>query len=255
MVETGRRRDRANIDYPTIAIVLLVAMLVFSSIVFLEIKNIKNELEGEQSGLPGESAQDYLQHSPYRSLLVECDSFMTAFTLDMEKIFTEFENIVREECDKDGISYSWDFDQDTNLVRENYTFSNLLAIADATKDFSKGRGTCVIHILFMNGEYRSNPEYIGIALDGMTIALFPEDVYSLEVSFAIAHEMGHLLGLVGMPSLYSSQTSPDAASHYDYDNPGHCTNVDCIMQANLIQFTDLCDDCKDDLAYMRDHPY
>lgn len=115
---------------------------------------------------------------------------------------------------------------------------DILKLADKlpTKDDDK---TSELKVLFVKGFYM-NPkgqikrDIIGINMTGrMLVVIFKDVVNAVDAEpgshvkefveqATIIHESGHALGLV-------NQFIKSITDHHDYENPGHCSDPNCVM--------------------------
>ena len=111
-----------------------------------------------------------------------------------------------------------------------------------------------MHILILNGYYESNSRIVGLALDATTFVVFPRYMEPWEAAIIVGHELGHLLGLVGALGLEDQYTPPGAGSHYDIEEPKHCTDARCMMSYTVDTVKTYCDKCEADLALRQGEP-
>ena len=240
-------------------IAVVIVLLSFLPLLILSpnaIKEIQAASESKArldslSSKPGGFAWDYLQGSVYSTMIVECDAVNDDIVGNKTVAFADFNGMVRNECEKQDYRFVWSYGFDQSLVDTSYSRGVLEVLASQSRDFLTEGQTCVLHILFLNGHYSDESSYMGLALDASTIIIFPEMAMGSSLSIAIAHEFGHLLGLVGTLGLDSPYVPPGAHLHYDHANPWHCDQVDCLMNSEAMMANSPCSYCREDLAYLR----
>jgi hypothetical protein len=215
-------------------------------------------LMDELSTRPGGFAWDYLQNDTYSNLLVEVDWYNTMFYSVRGDFFEVFRDLVDEYCEKDEVNFVYENAMNTGefgapaVSQGSYQMDDLRSLADQSSDFRKSGDTCVMHILILNGYYEPNSRIVGLALDATTFVVFPRYMEPWEAAIIVGHELGHLLGLVGALGLENQYTPPGAGSHYDIEEPKHCTDARCMMSYTVDTVDTYCDKCEADLAYVRE---
>ena len=207
---------------------------------------------------PGGFAWDYLQNDTYRNLLVEVDWYNTMYYSVRGDYFEVFRDLLGEYCEKDDVNFIYENAVKTGefgapaISQWSYNMDDLRELAGQSSDFKKSGDTCVMHILILNGYYESNNRIVGLALDATTFVVFPSYMEPWEAAIIVGHELGHLLGLVGTLGLEDRYTPPGAGSHYDVEEPKHCTDARCMMSYTVDTVNTYCDKCEADLAYVRE---
>jgi hypothetical protein len=120
-----------------------------------------------------------------------------------------------------------------------WSVAQLRALAASERDIASTDATAVMHLLVLDGRFEQE-SVLGLAFDASTAVVFPDQWASLTgallsgdtVARAVAiHEVGHLLGLVGL-------VEPPTSDHEDPAYPGHTTDEDDVMyhavETNLI---------------------
>ena len=251
------------------ALVLCAAMISISFLSFQYVSGQAEELDEFQrqnaqqisleqnlSKWPGGFAWDYLQDDAYPNLLVEVDMFKTPYSIKPNDYFGVFKEIIASECEKDDVRFVFENSLATGMIfpelgEESYSMEDVTELARQSSDYEKGGDTCVIHVLIMSGTYERNSRIVGLALDAKTFVIFPSSMEPWAAAIIVAHELGHLLGLVGTLGLDSPYCSPNANTHYDIVNTKHCTDARCMMNFTVASFDSYCDECREDLAWIR----
>jgi hypothetical protein len=113
--------------------------------------------------------------------------------------------------------------------RANHTTAQILDMSDRYAKAPQNTGQAVVRILFLAGSYNGDQDILGVALRGDTAAVMVDRVRSSASPLApraviedavTMHELGHLLGLVGIA------VNPGRA---DPEHAGHSTNRDSVM--------------------------
>jgi hypothetical protein len=124
----------------------------------------------------------------------------------------------------------------TNVTRvpvgggaQDWSSSQLRALADQSTQQQQGHGQAVIHVLYLHGTYGGDTSVLGITVRADVIAVFKDQVASAATFVAgpatiedavIMHEVGHVLGLVDLV-LHTGRADPA--------HPGHSTNQQSVM--------------------------
>lgn len=266
---------------------LLATSLLMVSLFVVNDYQARTEYDQELnlfSSAPGGRAWDYLQNSTYTELLFEVDILspyledglgQKQFNLSyLAEHFDVAEELIKEECMNKTVRYVWSssqFDYSYTVYTPRYpeyTASELRVLAESNRNYLTGGHTCVIHVIFLDGRYvpssSSGPViggtiYAGTTVDATTVFIFlPETVenslYGPEYPYLsrdLAHEVGHLLGLVAPFGEDSPYNAPNATEHRDLRSVRHCSNASCLMSTDINKRNELCDECKTDLAYLR----
>ncbi|MEX1010845.1 MAG: hypothetical protein WDZ29_02160 [Balneolaceae bacterium] len=98
--------------------------------------------------------------------------------------------------------------------------------------YSEGN-TLAVYCIYVDGEYESRANVLGIAYYNTSCALFDEPIEGVSGSLGqpsrrqvegsvLNHELGHLLGLV-------NSGLDQQEDHHDQPNGAHCTDESCLM--------------------------
>ena len=205
-----------------------------------------NNLHSQLSKAPGGLAWDYLQGGEYSTIKVEWASF-DRHTLDNRNApFSSFESLIFTHCNKSSISYTFVGTIPTSLHLQVYTEDDLNRICDVTFKNTSSNDVAIVHMIFLAGSF-SDPSAVGISFTADRIALFGDTLGDTYLQVAIAHEMGHLLGLVAPLGLNSPYTPSNATAHYDSADPPHCITNPCLMRPVVSSNDQICRFCDADL--------
>ncbi len=118
----------------------------------------------------------------------------------------------------------------TTTRNEAWTADQLRAAASSTRDVAHSDEVAVLHLLVLRDGYEDDG-VLGLAFSSSSAVIFPDQWSDLTTALlsggriaraVTTHEVGHLLGLVG---LYEAPTS----DHEDPEHPGHTTDRDDVM--------------------------
>ncbi len=242
--------------------IAVVAMLpgVFTSVVAIQDASTElsyfistssaSSIHSQLSQAPGGFAWDYLRGDEYSSIKVEWTSF-DRHILDSRILpFSGFESLIFGHCEKSSISYLFVGTIDSSFQRQAYSEADLNSIFSAAFKNSSSDGVAVVHMAFLDGTF-SDPAAVGLSFAADRIAIFG---YTLSDSFlrvAVAHEMGHLLGLVAPLGLSSPYSAANASSHNDPSSPMHCKINPCLMRPTVSSYDETCSYCAADMLEIR----
>lgn len=117
--------------------------------------------------------------------------------------------------------------------QDSYTLAELRSLEDDNRQSFSKQGTIAVYFFFADGDYDSNANVLGVAHKNTSMVIFQkrmEEVSGglgqaptgLVTSAVLAHEMGHILGLVDIGS-------PMQQDHKDEANGNHCNVGSCLM--------------------------
>jgi len=204
------------------------------------------EIEGrldELSERPGGLAWDYLTSERYDEISV------TAFAPSEDSVswlitpFIFFDDVVDQTCEKSSIQHVWTYA--SFPAKMVYSMDDVREAAESC-DVDAGEGQAVVRILFLSNAPGEDVNELAFPLDARTIVIFYESMTSDVVQMELAHNMGHLLGLVRMMGDDGEYAPEWTTDHEDADHQGHCSNPFCVMGKDQIVYTGLCDDCHAD---------
>jgi len=204
------------------------------------------EMDGrldELSERPGGLAWDYLTSESYDEMSV------IAFAPSEDSVawlitpFVYFDDVVDQTCDKSSIQHEWSYA--SFPAKMVYSMDDVRDAAESC-DIEADDDTAVVRILFLNNAPGDDVDELAFPLDARTIVIFYESMTSDVVQMELAHNMGHLLGLVRMMGDGGEYAPEWTTDHEDADHQGHCSNPFCVMGNDQIIYNGLCDDCQAD---------
>lgn len=158
---------------------------------------------------------------------------------NLDVLFAASDKQVMAETDVD------DMENIGKIEGNAFTSSQLLEISRQHRTFVEDSTSTSIHVVFIDGLFREDDSdggevqegVVGVTIgDGGTIAIFKPVIDQMDrrsggrgtllqryvEQSTILHEFGHAVGLVenGIEAIND---------HHDEDNPGHCSNPDCVM--------------------------
>ena len=209
-----------------------------------------DSIHSQLSQAPGGLAWDYLRGDVYPVLKVEWTAFDRHILDSRNAPFSSFESLIFSHCNKSSISYTFVGTIDASLEQRTYSETDLDSICSTVFKNTSSNGVAIVHIAFMTGSF-SDPSAVGISFKADRFAIFGDTLINLYLRVAIAHEMGHLLGLVAPLGLDSIYTPRNATAHYDFADPPHCTSDPCLMRPIVSSHDGLCSFCDADLREIR----
>lgn len=216
---------------------------------------------------PFEYAQMYLHDDPYSELIIEYDYVdgyppsPAAVELLEQRVYQYTDKRVVTSVIDDVIHY-----RDT---KESYVEEDIFFLAREYKDAQRGGNTMVMHVLYLNGEWKKE-NVLGLAYGGDRIVIFMETIVRLAdrsdsvsvldiESSVLVHEFGHLLALVGIG--YDSEHEDPEYRHHCDESAGRCVMASDVEVKPVGRTQpppdDFCSNCVEDLARiknMKDDP-
>jgi hypothetical protein len=256
-------------------IIIPSSLISIATINYMDQKIYSDKIYNELS-FPGGKCSDYLNNNIFSNLLFECDIIATdridysnGLTYNesyFQSNFNTAEELINITCESKSIQFIWSHEYYSGTP-EAFHLSDLNKIAIKYRDYWSEKNTSVIHIIFIQGYYNTDPEEInpiddrsGTTINSDTIFIFTPFVTSSTergiypfLSRDIAHEIGHLLGLVAPFSSSSGFNAPNATNHSDEQHPLHCITTQCLMNYsdNPYKGNLPCNYCLDDLIYLK----
>jgi hypothetical protein len=209
-----------------------------------------SSIRAQLSHSPGGFAWDYVKGDEYSSLKVEWTAF-DRYILDARGMpFSNFESLIFDHSSKSSISYTFVGTIDSSLQSQTYSVSDLNNICAQEFKNTSSNGIAVVHLVFLTGSF-IDPSAVGISFAADRFAIFGDTLSNSFLREAVAHEMGHLIGLVAPLGLNSSYTPANASSHYDSADPPHCTSDPCLMNPFVSSYAIPCSFCSMDLQEIK----
>ena len=174
----------------------------------------------------GQCRYEILRANEYSTIHLEIN-YVTGNSPDSDAL-NLLKQRIKEVTDKSTVTVN---QNSFGSTQNSYTLEEILEIEDEERTRFKSGNTFVIHILYLNGEYKDNDQTLGLAYSGTSFVMFKEkieDAAFLLISAkdieksVIVHEFGHLLGLVN-----NGYQSPH--DHEDPQHPHHSNNEDSVM--------------------------
>jgi hypothetical protein len=181
-------------------------------------------------GAVGSSANDLLSSSSYTSLRVEIQ-YAAGFEPPQGSV-NYLRNFLNQRLNKPG-GITITTTEVSAPDQGNYNLSDLRGIEDNSRTQFTNGSTLAVYFYFADGNYSENENVLGIAHRNTSMVLFQNRIEELSggpgqvstqmlTSTVMAHEFGHILGLVNLGS--DMQTD-----HQDEANGAHCDNENCLM--------------------------
>jgi len=178
----------------------------------------------------GESANDLLASSNYTRLEVE---LLYAVGFEPPSASVDYiRNFLAARLNKSG-GISVTTRQISTPGKSQYSLQELIDIETANRMKFNNESTIAAYLFFADGSYAPNENVLGVAYKNTSMVLFQSRIEelsggvgqsstSLLTSSVMAHEFGHILGLV-------NTGSPLQSDHQDVANGHHCNVDDCLM--------------------------
>ena len=188
----------------------------------------ENKNKVNDFGAVGSLNHQYLQANPYSRIVIEID-YEETVQPDQSAINT-FISTLKQYSDKPG-GVSQTGNNSFISLKETYSTSDLLNLAQKHRVNYSGGDTVTLYILFINGSFAQNNNALGVALNSSMLVVFKDKinqtatalVFASEIERAVLnHELGHLLGLININ--YKS-----SIDHEDANNPYHSNNEESVM--------------------------
>lgn len=244
-----------------LSIVIVLVMILSSSGCF----------DSEESASLGDYAKNYLKGDKYRRVIIEID-YAEGHGPSSQALET-LRSRINQYCDKpDGDLVIKD---DFTSTKSQYSDSDIRDLEKEQRNYHRTQSDIVIYALYLDGEYETDDNVLGIAYGPSSIAIFKEKIDDIPIPLwatnqvdsddyeasVLVHEFGHLLALVNIG--YESQRNHESAYSH------HCKHDRCVMYhsiesvsiQNLITQedpkppSDFYTDCKDDLSKLKSDVY
>ena len=209
-----------------------------------------SSIHSQLTQAPGGFAWDYLRGDEYPVLKVEWTSFNRNILDSRSAPFSSFESLILSNCNKSSISYTFVGAIDASLRQQVYSEADLNSISSSVFKNTSSNGVAIVQVAFLTGSF-TDPAAVGISFTAERFAIFGDTLIDVYLRVAIAHEMGHLLGLVAPLGLNSIYTPQNATAHYDSVAPSHCTSNPCLMRPVVSSHDKTCSFCNADMQDLK----
>ncbi|HTY46459.1 MAG TPA: hypothetical protein VMB46_02215 [Methanomassiliicoccales archaeon] len=244
------------------ALLILVSIIAASLPSFVLADEISHALAGRSSVAAqldreiGGNQWDFVQNDVYKRVLVEVHSLPGYNISPVLPALNSLNDTLRTLLAKQVAGVTFSTDIPTSYLRDTYYEGLLQSILGAVHRTYKHDDVAVLTLLVLNGKLSLGP-ITAENLDATSIVLFPDATENMMVGELLLHELGHVMGLVAVHGLDSPYTPPNAASHLDPSSGTHCADPFCYMHASVQLSEHWCDQCKEDLAEIREQkcPY
>ena len=181
-------------------------------------------------GAVGSSANDLLSAANYRTLQVEIQ--YTAGHAPPQSSITYIQNFLNDRLYKPG-GITVNISQTEAPGQDTYTLEEIRQIEDESRNNFTSGNNIAVYFYFSDGNYADDANVLGIAHRNTSMVIFQKRIEELSGGFGqvstafltsavMAHEIGHLLGLVNTGSEMQN-------AHQDSANGAHCDNDQCLM--------------------------
>lgn len=196
-----------------------------------------NQGGGESEADP--RVRDMVTAADYGQMVIEVDYVEDQQT--RSGVDDRLVGILDEHIDKpDGLEVVFDEQIPEEEPEGGWTFDELQDLVGQYHDLEVDGNTITAYTLLVDGEYAdSEGTVLGIAWANRYVVLFMDQIESACQGASIVpgmreelcenaeltvwlHEMGHVLGLVGVGA-------PTQSEHWDPDSTSHCEHDDCVM--------------------------
>ncbi|MFO7991574.1 MAG: hypothetical protein R6U61_04665 [Thermoplasmata archaeon] len=205
-----------------------------------------------------EYAQMYLNDDEYTKVKIEYD--YSAGYLPSPSARNTLTERINQYCEKEDVSDFLDDQLDFADTKETYDKDDIYSLTNKYKDSESGGDTVVIHVMYLGGKWEEG-NVLGLSHTHNHIIIFKDTITeisnkspnlssnTIETSVLI-HELGHLLGLVGIG--YESDHQVEGSHHCD-ESAGECV-MDASVEVRVGGFSsqppdDFCVLCQEDLDH------
>ena len=209
-------------------IILYASLFLVAGCVKSPVTNV-NAPEAVHNRAVGASAAELLRSDNFSSLVVEI-AYMPGHAPDAQAV-ENLKSFLAAYCNKPG-GISVLTKEIPAATQTSLSVSEILTIERQERDEYSGNGRIVVFLLYTNGTY-TDPNVLGAAYQNTSAVLFSKTISEnsgeigqpgktkLETT-VLHHEIGHLLGLVGVGT-------PMQTAHKDAAHGSHCDNSSCLM--------------------------
>ena len=222
-----RRRSRRLLAIE-VAALLLVPVLLGAALGSVDV----NTPQGDAMSPVGSEAHDLLNDFPDNHLVVEID-FQSSIGPPPATSVALLEDRINETCSKQSISVE---EYPFSSTVSSFSEGALLGLAESVRHSPSSPGTIVVDYLYLDGSDADNPNVLGLAYRGASIAVFAATIQAdasgdaaAVTSTVLIHEFGHELGLVGVigsapnedPSHPDHSDDPNDVMYWEVDTTAH----------------------------------
>lgn len=202
-----------------VAIVLLLPLVLGYGLGWYDL----NPPQAEALSPVGTDAHELLNNFPDGHLVLEFD-YQSSVGPPPASALAVLEDRVNETCGKQSITVE---EFPFSSPATSFSEGTLLGLEDSVQHTWSSPGTVVLDYLYVNGGDADNPNALGLAYRGASIAVFEATIVAASPSEATAitttvliHEFGHELGLVGVVG---------SAPNEDPNHPYHSSDPNDVM--------------------------
>jgi hypothetical protein len=215
-----RKRRWTRILALQVAVILAVPVVFGVVLGWFDI----NPPAAESISSVGSEAHDLLNGFPDDTLVVEIDYQASAGPPPAAAVGV-LESRINETCSKSSVTVNeYAFGSGTTQFSEG----GLFGLEQSLRHSWSSPGTLVVDYLYLDGADADNPNTIGLAYRGASIAVFegtiqadaPAGEAAAVTTTVMVHEFGHELGLVGLVG---------SAPNEDPNHPGHSSDPNDVM--------------------------
>lgn len=199
-------------------------------------RTIEEERDDNLASGPGDYALDFLRAAPYDRLEVEID--WVAGHAPSEEALDHLAGVIGRVCDKPG---GVEIVLDEELPDQGSPAWTVEAAQEVEVEWrdryrDEARGTAALYYLYLDGHSADDDDegrILGYAYRGSSLVMFAETMADVDAGLpllsgggveeaVIAHELGHVLGLV-------NNGVPMEEPHQDVPHGAHCDDESCLM--------------------------
>lgn len=214
-------------------------LLVFSTLIFISSCNKDNDSNGigvkngfNYSKGPGQSAQDYVNDSKFKSVTVEILHMESA--KPTANAVSNLKSFLENFLDKTTIGFVYTSIPDGS--KSSYSFDEIRGMELEHRTVFNSGDNLSACLFFVDADFSGNGEngsVLGVAYNNTSMAVFEKTLkdntggifqpsLSTVETTVMEHEFGHIMGLV-------NNGAPLQSDHHDSANGAHCDVQSCLM--------------------------